>query len=483
MADGPLRRGDRVLGDFVEGASLLRHRRRLSKLGHGRSFSPDSDGSLWAAGDPPPRPGNVLDALIDGEEVLPAIEQAIRSARRHVRISGWSITPGFALTRGDEPVIVRDLLADVARGIEVRVILWAGAPLPVIRPDRRDVRRDRHELTAGSRVKVALDAREHLIHCHHEKLVVVDDELAFVGGLDLTDRDGDRYDRRAHPDRGRLGWHDLAFRIRGPLVGDVARHFAARWSAVTGEHLPQPPIPDQTGEVEAQFVRTVPEGLYPFAPRGDFRILESYLRAVRSAQKLVYIENQFLWAPEIVAVLATKLRRPPNDDFRVLVVLPSRANQGRDDTYGQLQVLADADGGAGRFTASTISAVTAGRVERIYVHAKTAMVDDRWLTIGSANLNSRGFYNDTEANVVTHDRQLARQTRLRLWAEHLECPITEVDRDPREVIDRVWRPRAREERQRTERGEPRTRRLIELRPRSFRATRLLGALDGIVVDS
>jgi phosphatidylserine/phosphatidylglycerophosphate/cardiolipin synthase-like enzyme len=425
----------------------------------------------------------MLDALIDGEEVLPAIEQAIRSARSRVHISGWSITPGFALTRGDDPVIVRELLADVSRGVDVRVILWAGAPVPVIRPDRRDVRRDRHELITGSRVKVALDAREHLIHCHHEKLVVVDDELAFVGGLDLTDRDGDRYDLRSHPDRGRLGWHDLAFRISGPLVGDVARHFAARWSAVTGEDLPPPPIPNQTGDVEAQFVRTLPERLYPFAPRGDFRILESYVRAIRSAQQLVYIENQFLWAPEIVAVLATKLRRPPNHDFRVLVVLPSRANQGRDDTYGQLQVLADADGGAGHFTASTIAAVDAGRAERVYVHAKTAIVDDRWLTIGSANLNARGLYNDTEANVVTHERRLARHTRLRLWAEHLQCPISDVDRDPAEVIDQIWRPRAREERQRSERGEPRIHRVIELPPRSFRAKRLLGALDGIVVDS
>ena len=55
------------------------------------------------------------------------------------------------------------------------MILWAGAPVPVIRPDRRDVRRDRDDLTAGSRVMVALDRREHLVHCHHEKLVIVDE--------------------------------------------------------------------------------------------------------------------------------------------------------------------------------------------------------------------------------------------------------------------------------------------------------------------
>src|SRR5205823_867565 len=113
--------------DVAEGANLLHHRRRLSKLGHRRSFSPGWGGSLWAAEDPPPRPGNVLDVLIDGEEVLPAVEQAIRAARSHVHISGWSITPGFALTRGDDPVIVRELLADVSRGVDVRVILWAQA--------------------------------------------------------------------------------------------------------------------------------------------------------------------------------------------------------------------------------------------------------------------------------------------------------------------------------------------------------------------
>jgi hypothetical protein len=71
-------------------------------------------------------------------------------------------------------------------------------------------------------------------------------------------------------------------------------------------------------------VRTLPEGLYPFAPRGDFRILESYVRALRSAQRLIYIENQFLWAPEIVSLLAAKLKWPPNPDFRLVVVIPAR---------------------------------------------------------------------------------------------------------------------------------------------------------------
>jgi phosphatidylserine/phosphatidylglycerophosphate/cardiolipin synthase-like enzyme len=420
--------------------------------------------------------------LIDGEQVLPAIERAIRSARSHVHIAGWSMSPPFALTRGIEPVVVRELLADAAREVDVRVLLWAGAPVPVIRPDRRDVRRDRDGLTRGSGVRVALDRREHLVHAHHEKVVVVDDEIAFVGGLDLTDRDGDRYDRRAHPYRDTVGWHDLSFRIRGPVVADVAAHFANRWSEVTGEFLPQPITPVAAGDSEAQFVRTLPEDVYAFAPLGAFGILESYLRALRSAQKLIYIENQFLWAPEIVWLLADKLRRPPTSEFRLVVVLPVRANQGQEDTRGQLQVLVAADGGAGRFVASTLSAVHSERVERVYVHAKMAIVDDRWLTIGSANLNARGLFNDTEANLVTDDPQLARDTRLRLWAEHLECSVERLERAPTEVIDDVWRPMAREQRERAERGLRRTHRIMEISASSHRTERLLGALDGLVVD-
>ena len=147
-----------------------------------------------------------------------------------------------------------------------------------------------------------------------------------------------------------------------------------------------------------------------------------------------------------------------------------------------LERLVDADGGAGRFTASTLSAVHNGQVERVYVHAKTAMVDDRWLTVGSANLNARGMFNDSEANVVTHDPRVVRDTRLRLWTEHLERPVEEITDAPTEVIDNVWRPMAREQGERVDRGQPRTHRLLELTPRSYHCKCFLGAIQGLVVD-
>ncbi len=468
-------------GRSVEAAIRAHHRRRLRRAGQSDQLDPPADGSLWAAGAPPPRSECELEILIDGSRALPRIAAAILGARSHVHIAGWHITPGFGLTRDAHAAALRDLLGELAERIEVRVLLWAGAPVPVFTPTRHAVRAVREELLRGTRVLCALDSHERPMHCHHEKLVIVDGEVAFVGGIDLTSLGGDRFDSAEHPMRGRLGWHDASTCLRGPAVGDVAAHFASRWAEVDGEALPAS-SPRPAGERTVQVVRTVPEKVYDFLPRGDFRILEAYERALRSARELVYLESQFLWSTDLVEILAAKLRDPPSDSFRVVVLLPAKPNNGADTTVGQLGVLASADGGAGRFLAATISARNGRLTGPLYVHAKVGIVDDLWLTVGSANLNEHSFFNDSEMNVVCRDPGLARETRLALWAEHLERSVEEVSGDPARVVDELWRPIAAEQRARCRRGEPQTHRLLELEGVSRRSMALLGPLQGLLVD-
>jgi phosphatidylserine/phosphatidylglycerophosphate/cardiolipin synthase-like enzyme len=479
----PIATTDLALGRAIERSMTAHHRYRLRRLGRLEALDPPDDGTLWCREAPAPRAGCSIDVLIDGAEVLPAIAAAIRGARRSIRIGGWHSAPHFALERDEPPAVLRELLADaVARGVEVRVLLWAGAPLRVFTPARADVRADAEELERDTGVRVAVDARERLLHCHHEKLVVVDDEVAFVGGVDLTDLGGDRWDTHEHPARGRLGWHDAGTRLRGPIVADVAGHLDLRWTAVTGEQLPPAPVPDAAGETTIQLLRTVPERIYDRMRDGAFGILEGYMRALRSARELVYLESQFFWLPEIVNLLSERLREPPGDRFRVVVLLPSKPNNGEEDTRGMLAHLIDADDGRGRFLAATIDAMTGSTVDQLYVHAKIGVVDDRWLTIGSANLNAHSFFNDTEVNVHVCDPELARATRLRLWSEHLGRPQEELEGDPADVVDRLWIPIARRERERRHAGERREHRLRALAPSSHKLERLLGPMDAIVVD-
>jgi phosphatidylserine/phosphatidylglycerophosphate/cardiolipin synthase-like enzyme len=121
--------------------------------------------------------------------------------------------------------------------------------------------------------------------------------------------------------------------------------------------------------------------------------------------------------------------------------------------------------------------------DAIYVHAKVGIVDDRWLTVGSANLNDHSLLNDTELNVVSHDPALARETRLRLWSEHLEASRSEIEGDPTDVIDGRFWPIAEEQLERREHDQPLTHRLIRLPAVSRRTKRLIGPMRGLLVDA
>jgi phosphatidylserine/phosphatidylglycerophosphate/cardiolipin synthase-like enzyme len=462
---------DERLGDGLENLLCSHHTRRLRKLGWDEVLDSAEDSRFSARR--PVRAGNRVEVLVDGEEALPAMSATIAGARSHVHIAGWHSSPEFRLTREPDAPTLRELLAETAERVPVRLLLWAGPPVPAFQPTRRTVRAACAEFTRDSKVHCVLDSRERSMHCHHEKIVVVDDKIAFVGGVDFTAMEGDRHDSWKHPADRSIGWHDLTMRVEGPIVADIAGHFRQRWTEVAEEALPEPKVQDPAGSANVQFVRTVPEKTYDFAPHGEFTILDTYLRALRSAKHLVYLENQFLWSPEVAEILIGKLKNPPAEDFRIVLVLPRKPSNGADTTRGQLGRLIDADDDGRRLLATTLTSHDGENETPVYVHAKLGIVDDEWMTIGSANLNEHSLFNDSEANLVTDDAELIRDTRLKLWAEHLQRDRSEVDGDPAKVVDELWRPIAEE-------GRPN--RLALLPSVSRRASRLQGPLRGLLVD-
>ncbi len=471
---------DDWIGERMETAQRRHHDRRLRKVGWDDAL--DAEGRGWWSPHATVRAGNEATVLIDGADALAAMQEAIAGAQVSVHIAGWHSSPDFRLTREPDAPTLRDLLAEVAQRVPVRLLMWAGPPLPAFKPTRKMVRAARDEFMRDSNVVCALDDREYLMHCHHEKVVIVDGSLAFVGGIDFTALEGDRHDDADHPPRGPLGWHDAAVRLRGPAVADVGAHFVRRWNEITKDNLDCPPAPPEAGTVELQVLRTVPEKTYRFLPRGEFTILDAYLRALRTAEHFIYLENQFLWSPEVVDVLSHRLRHPPCDEFRVLMVLPVKPANGRDTTRGQMSLLAAADDGRQRLLATTISAQQGDPDSAVYVHAKIGIVDDRWLTVGSGNLNEHSLFNDTEMNVLTCDPDLARDTRIRLWAEHTQSSPDDVSGTPYEVIDQIWRPIATEQSRLDDAGLERTHRLTLLPMVSRRRDRLEGPMRGLLVD-
>ena len=478
----PLSQVDRVVGNGIEAAVCAKHARRLRRLGWTRALSPP-DREIWAAGDPPPRQGCSLEALIDGAQAFPAIAEAIENARDHVHITGWHIAPHFELVRGERSRGIGQLLAEAAERVDVRVLVWAGAPVPAFHPTRREVQDGVHELTRETRIRCETDPREHPFHCHHEKTMVVDGELAFVGGIDMTDFAGDRFDVSDHPARRRLGWHDVGTRLRGPAVIDVHDHFAMRWREVTGQTLERPAIPPAAGEQTVQVVRTVAEGMYDAVPHGEFRILESYVRAIERAERYIYLENQFLWSPEIVRLLADKLRRPPCDEFRLVVVLPSRANNGTRRHDGT----ARRAGGRRRRrrpTARLDDPLGLRPPRRPPVRARQGGDHRRPLADGRLGQPERALAAQRHRDERDHRRPRAGpDTRLRLWAEHLHLDRSAIaDEDPYRTVDERWRPVAFEQLERMRAGDDPTHRLLALPGLSRRSRRLFGPLVGLLDD-
>jgi len=349
----------------------------------------------------------------------------------------------------------------VQQGVEVKVLIWESSNF-FSHYDPKDA----YQELVDVGVTCILDDSSrgilhHPIESLHQKIAVVDGTHAFVGGIDpLIELNGDfdRWDtpthhfsspsRRNQQDRTPHPWHDAHAMIEGPAAGDVELNFRERWNDVVERHhlddklivQEHPQASPLESDSLIQIARTIPEHTYSFLPLIIRGISQLYAKAFSNAQHLVYLENQYFWlhayygidipflgkdSPEMernIRELGSALRR----GAIVVFVLPDHPNVGRaftdaaltrllDEvpeavTKGQLQVFCLA-------TSTNIDGVEHYRP--IYVHAKVAIIDDLWSTVGSANLNNRGMRDDTEMNVATLNAELARDFRLLLWAEHL----------------------------------------------------------------
>ncbi len=468
------------------------------------------DDAHWFPAGAPPRLQTTVDILIDGEQTFHAAWKAIQGASQAVWLVDWAMESDMELVRGRTrdtvpPAVgpqstgyrVFDLLTAVAQQVEVRILLWRGSFL--FRPRTVAARRTlRHLRSAQPLVQGRLEKHLRLAHCHHQKTIVVDGKVAFVGGLDMTDFDIDRWDTSTHVMRKGLNWHDVCLRLEGGAAVDVARNFAQRWEAVTGETLYLPaeisPLESVAGETDAvspvQIVRTIPSRHYPFAPQGEFGVAWAYQHGLRQARHFIYLENQYLWSPAVVGELIAALRRVDDPAFRIVLVLPAQPNVGKRDTDLHVGQLLAADDGRGRVHVFTLyttypEARRAWTYKPIYVHAKVAVVDDLWCTVGSANLNERSLASDSEINAQILDSRVARELRIRLWSEHLGVPedvLTSLS--PCDVVDQFWVPCADQARAILEsRSGALPSRAVRYRMGTMPADLALGAVEATLLDA
>jgi phosphatidylserine/phosphatidylglycerophosphate/cardiolipin synthase-like enzyme len=399
--------------------------------------------------------------IIDAADYFRFAKQAMLGAQKRIMLIGWDFDTriqfepeGQTLDGPDELGEFLNWLPDHRPGLEIHLLKWSVGAFTAITRGMTPV--FLANLSTAKNVHLEIDTRHPLRAAHHQKIVVIDDRIAFCGGIDMTvdrwDRSDHRDDhpRRVEPNGDAYGpWHDATTAVDGDaarLVGDIARQ---RWQVATGEELdpvrgvdadPWPDDLDPTmRSVDVAVARTLPE----LGHQSEVREIEQlYLDAIGSAKRFLYVESQYLAARVIADALAERLREPESPE--IVVVLPRHADgwleqKAMDGARKRLlHQLWDADR-HNRFRA--YYPVTAAG-DPIYVHAKVLVMDDELLRVGSSNLNNRSLGLDSECDLaveVTADNPCADEHRSsiesvrdRLIAEHLAVSVddfrSELDR-------------------------------------------------------
>ena len=390
--------------------------------------------------------------IVDAADYYALLERLMADAKQRILLIGWDFDPRIALKPGKdgkgEPL--GDYLLRLAKekpDRDIDILRWNFGALKQFAMPRILSMVARWKLTRS--ISFRLDSA-HPVGCsHHQKVAVFDDHLAVCGGIDVGSR---RWDTRDHKDgdphrtapdgKAYMPWHDSTMILAGPVGNALADLGNERWQRATkkplrdltgkGENWPDDLEPDFEG-VDVAISRTRAE----YDGYGEIREIEQlYLDMIAAAKHFIYFENQYFTCAKIAAAIAERLDEDDAPEF--VMVMPETAD-------GWLEQMA-MDAARVQLVREIAKAKHGDRLkvyfprtakgDPIYVHAKTAVIDDRMIRVGSANMNNRSMGLDSECD-VTIDAALPanagagpaiRRLRESLIAEHLDVDPAKVGR-------------------------------------------------------
>ncbi|MFW2851267.1 phospholipase D-like domain-containing protein [Sphingomonas sp. TX0543] len=387
--------------------------------------------------------------VIDADNYFRAAWEAMQRARRQILLVGWDFDARISLVFDDEevvaPVTVGDFigwLVDRTPGLEVYILRWDKGALKTLFRGKTLWTLTKWRF-ARRRIHLKLDGHHPIAASQHQKIVVIDDSIAFCGGIDMTDA---RWDTRDHRDddvhrvtpRGKpyKPWHDATTALEGPVAAALGELCRERWRiaggrpihppARHGEGWPPSLTPDFT-DIDVAISRTQPHcGDQPEV----LEIENLYVHLIARARRRIYAESQYFASRRVAEAIAARLTEP--DGPEIVIINPVVAQ-------GWLEPIAMDTARARLFQALKQNdphgrlriyhpVTTSGRA--IYVHAKVLVIDEEVVRVGSSNFNNRSLRLDTECDVtIVDDGARIAAIRDGLVAEHLGCDPASIAAD------------------------------------------------------
>jgi phospholipase D1/2 len=398
--------------------------------------------------------------LVDGRDYYRALYRAATSARRHILLAGWQFDSRVQLLRGAEaeaaPYPVELLpflnaLCEERPALRVYILAWDHSLLFSFEREPLAL----FKLRTHAQVQVCADAVHPIGASHHQKFVVIDRSVAFVGSLDVCCHRWDDRQHRAHnPLRADTltgpypPYHDIQGHIAGPAVDTLIAWFCRRWQRASGAPLELPPAPRARLDLPSSIplraprvglARTLPPLREPaVAPVYELRDL--HLAAIAAARRCIYIENQYLSSEAVFLALLRRFAGRGRPPLEVVFMLPRRTDalkerlaMGIRQDHLLDELAAAARRGGHQFGAYCTVAPAEGEVPatQVYVHAKLVAVDDRFLLVTSANTTNRSMGLDTELGLAwesPHPDPSIRRARVSLLREHTGLSGPEAQR-------------------------------------------------------
>jgi phospholipase D1/2 len=393
--------------------------------------------------------------LIDGAAFFRAVREAFLQARRSIFVVGWDIDSrtrlvGESNEPGDPyPETLAEFLCELVRErpeLRVNLLLWDYSILYA--SEREMFPRLSLQWKTPEQITLCLDDTVPFGCSQHQKIIVVDDALAFSGGLDLTIRRWDTSEHAAHSD-GRLDpagqpyrpFHDVQMAVDGAAARALAEMAHERWTrAMACQAVPYQPsgnpwpasVPPDFTDVDVGISRTLPacESI-PEVREAEALFLDS----IDAAKRTIYIENQYVTSAPIAERLAKQLRDRPG--LEVVIVAPRSYDSWveqkamRNSRIHFWQQVREAGGERVRLLYPSVS--DGKHSTHTMIHSKVTVIDDRFLRIGSANINNRSMGTDTECDLAIEarnesERRAIIEIRNRLVGDHCGVEAADVAR-------------------------------------------------------